>query len=169
MSPYLKDYLRRWWWMIVIVAIAQGAMMESAKTQRMAPILSLFAGVIPWLVDSFRGYMRPVLQMPIGRPELAMRIWQMAVFLPGLLTFLVVLVAHVIFGTPRSPIFPDWTAPVFCGVVALATNGVMFATFSGAPTGKPKASQQALVLVHLGITFACVLGPMMSTRACSKT
>lgn len=164
MSPFLKDYLRRWWWMIVIVALGQFAMMDSSRAQRMAPVLSLFAGVIPLLIDGARGFMRPVLQMPIGRPELAIRIWQLVVALPGVLTLVVVLAGHLIFGTPRSPIFPDWTAPFFCGFMALVTNGVMFATFSGMRPGRPKAAQQALVFFHMAVVFTCVLGPILSVH-----
>ena len=165
MNPLLQDYFRRWWWILVFVAVGQMAMMEpSAKTQRMAPVLSLFAGLIPLIFDGCRGFMRPVLQMPIGRPELAVRIWQLGVIIPGALTFVVVMTGQLIFGSPRSPIIPGWATPFACGFMALVTNGAMFATFSGMTPGRPKAPQQALVLFNLFIVFACVLGPIISKR-----
>ena len=87
MKWVLKDYLRRWWWVLGGTVCGQMALMEpSIKAQRMAPLLSLFVGVIPLLIDLSRGYMRTLSLLPIRRQEIATKFWLISVAVPAALT-----------------------------------------------------------------------------------
>jgi hypothetical protein len=138
MKWVLKDYLRRWWWVIAMAVVGQVALMEpSIKAQRMAPLLSLFVGVIPILMDLSRGYMRTLSLLPIRRQEIATKFWLIAVAIPAGITIGISLVgqAGLAYFQQRTPLNPGLVA--VHGLTAFLFCGTMFAAFAGRRSTTP--------------------------------
>lgn len=135
MNLLLRDYFRRWWWVILLTALGQMMLMEpSAKAQRMAPLLALFAGVIPLMWDVSRGHMRVLMQLPMRREKLATNYWLLVVVFPALVTFVASLAGQSAYAFSRPRAFADPMSSVINGLSAILICGTMLAAFSGKPT-----------------------------------
>jgi hypothetical protein len=138
MKWVLRDYLRRWWWVIALTILGQMALMEpSTKAQRMAPLLSLFVGVIPILMDLSRGFMRTISLLPIRRREIATKFWLMSVAIPAGITIGISLVGPAGFAYFQQKIFLNPGLVAVHGLTAFLFCGTMFAAFAGRPAPTP--------------------------------
>ena len=99
MNRVLRDYFRRWWWMIALAAGGQMLLMGApASGQRLAPLFSLFIGIIPVIFFDFsRGIMRALVQLPIRREEMASKLWLVTVVFPAVVTIVVSLAGPVVY------------------------------------------------------------------------
>ncbi len=139
MKWVLKDYLRRWWWVLGGTVCGQMALMEpSIKAQRMAPLLSLFVGVIPLLIDLSRGYMRTLSLLPIRRQEIATKFWLISVAVPAALTIGVSFAGQTGFAYFQQKTLLNPGLVALHGLTAFLFCGTMFAAFAGRPSSTPE-------------------------------
>lgn len=166
MSWVLKDFLRRWWWAIGLTVVGQMALAEpSSGSQRMAPLLALFAGHIPLMFDTSRGYMRVLVQLPMRRQELAAKCWLLIVVFPAVLTFVASLTIQTLSAFFQSKAFAGPLSPVVHGLSAFLICGTMFAAFSGKTSNQGEHTSRLLTGLNTLILLFTIGSPFMLMRS----